>query len=270
MDKAVLPFQVESVARIVFNRHGERIVIDRRPSGEWFISSPRPGLAASDSVNALLRNVSQATATRFYDEPGDLARYGLRPPQSEITFVIDVGGTAIEKRLLIGNRVESAASGHRGLDVRHGRIEETPWSRSRPQLQRHTHRAASGFRNRNLNQFARANASRVRITTAQRTIEVVQDTLAHEWYFAAPDSGQVHRPIVNRVVADIDNLRGADFVDRPGDYGLSRPQLKVELFRGERLIARVDFGSRRGSQVYARGVYTDQVFLVDAGLIDAR
>ena len=266
-DKAVLPFQVESVARIMFNRRGGRIVMDRQANGEWTISSPSQGLAAADTVNSLLRAVSQVSATRFHDDPGDLAQYGLRPPQSEITFVIDVGGTAIEKRLLIGNRMEAAYQGMEPsmyvMDGSKNSVVEVS-----ALLQRHTHRSIDGFRNRLLNQFARAHANRVRITTPQRTIVVVQDTLAHEWYFAAPDTGQVHRPVINRVVADVDNLRGGEIIDRPGDYGLSHPQVRIELFRGDRAVARLALGSRRGNQVYARGMYTDQVFLVDAGIID--
>ena len=266
-DKTVLPFDRESVARIIFHRRGTRSLVLDKTGSEWMMTSPQRTLASSDSIDLLLRTVSMATAQQFHDTPGDLSQYGLDPPGAEITFVIDVAGTAIEKRLLIGHRNESSVQGINAsmyvMDGSKSSVVEVDAT-----LARHALRDNEGYRNRMLNRFDRANAHTVRITTRQGAITVVQDTTSADWFFAAPDTGQVYRPTVNRIVADVDNLRGDTFVDRPGDYGLSNPQVKVELFRGERPIAELNFGSRRGNKVYVRGMYTDQVFLVDASTID--
>lgn len=91
----ILSHQMQEVSGITIARAGKRLSIQRLETGPWQIVSESPdgGLmtlpADTDAVLGLLAHLTTLQASTFVsDAPseGDLERYGLQPPQGEITL----------------------------------------------------------------------------------------------------------------------------------------------------------------------------------------
>ena len=94
----------EEIVRITVRRAGspeEVVVLERDASARWQIVQPEPLAANEALVSNLIPSLAKLGATRIVEQAsGDLALYGLQPPQFEVTLTLAQG----EKRLLVGDQ----------------------------------------------------------------------------------------------------------------------------------------------------------------------
>jgi len=84
--------QVDSV-RLVDPASSRLIVIGRDPQSGWRMSAPRRGEADAGRIEIALAGLLAPAVREALEDPGDLAAFGLAPPQARIT-VIMVDGTS--------------------------------------------------------------------------------------------------------------------------------------------------------------------------------
>jgi len=115
--KEVLPLSRWEISRLRISGLGATpLDLQRKDDREWTRASPAPGMVADESVDLLLRDLSDLKADSFEDRPGPGAGpYGLARPQSTLEFwkkdeeksppaVIEVGATAVKEKIAMRDK----------------------------------------------------------------------------------------------------------------------------------------------------------------------
>jgi hypothetical protein len=263
-DVTLIHMGKDFVRKIVLSVKGKKdLTLVRKAKDDWNMTSPMTKKASRDSIELFLSHITSARAVRILDKPGKLSDYGLDPPMVRARFVLDIGGKAMDKTLFIGKaKTGPTGSGVAGAifakDEVRGSIMQISGN-----LYNHVTRSPNGYRDRRLTKFRRADVNRVSWVKPTGTTTVAMDASRLNWRFVKPDTGRVKRPEVNYTVAYTDDIRAVKYVDRAGDYGLSKPRLTVKVYKDATLVGQVAFGNRAGKLIYARGDYSKEVFLVD-------
>jgi uncharacterized protein DUF4340 len=115
--KEVLPLSRWEISRLRISGLGAApLDLRRKDDREWTRASPAPGTLSDESVDLLLRDLSDLKADSFEDRPGaSLERYGLLRPQAILEFwqkddeksppaVIEVGATAVKEKIAMRDK----------------------------------------------------------------------------------------------------------------------------------------------------------------------
>jgi hypothetical protein len=115
--KEILPLSRWEISRLRIGGLGAApLDLQRKDDREWTRASPAPGTVSDESVDLLLRDLSDLKADSFDDRPGaDLGRYGLLRPQSTLEFwqkdeakspaaVIEVGAAAVKEKIAVRDK----------------------------------------------------------------------------------------------------------------------------------------------------------------------
>ncbi len=100
-DREVLRINPDEVVRVSLLKNGKETAVEREASGA-FQPVPAAGTADAEALKDLLANVEVLQAARFVeDDPKDLSRFGLEPPQSVLSFGLK-GRSGLGKAILFG------------------------------------------------------------------------------------------------------------------------------------------------------------------------
>src|SRR3990172_2359922 len=132
--------QVDSV-RLVDPTSGRLIVIRRDPQSGWRMSAPRSGEADAGRIELALAGLLAPAIRETLADPGDLAAFGLAPPQARITVImiegtsrsLDVGsldptGSVYYVRLTEGSELDMVS--RFSMDDLLGLIQDPPYAPS--------------------------------------------------------------------------------------------------------------------------------------------
>ncbi|MBN2302319.1 MAG: DUF4340 domain-containing protein [Lentisphaerae bacterium] len=107
-DKYVFPLRPDAVKNVIFKKGDRRLVLVWDVTKGWFVWEPVQWRADELTVRSMLTRMTQLTTTSFMKiAAGDLAEYGLAPPDFEVTLATaDRSAPALEKVGAIYQAVE--------------------------------------------------------------------------------------------------------------------------------------------------------------------
>lgn len=272
-DKHLLDFETPNVTEVEIRYEDQRISCSK--SGEkWHLTQPLQAPASQAEMDSVLQTIQDARITRFVAERvPDLARFGLDAPVLQVSLALGpegrpttlVVGAKIEVKVEREGEQQLVGYEHFAKRADHDRIfmvqAETVEALRKSPLQ---------LRDRAVIVFEKRAVDRLELTRGGRLILCEKDTLG-SWQMAAPVSAKAKDWRVNALLADLESLRAVGFVvEAPADlapFGLIRPAVKVRLVEGGRTLGEVWFGRRKGAQVYAKGTYSDWVYLVEDDIL---
>ena len=134
--------QVETV-RIVGPRDGNLLVVRRDPASGWRMLAPRIAQADAGRIELALEWLLAPPIRDALEEPGDLASFGLQPPQARLTVIfedgrsrsLDIGAldpTGSVYYVRLPENPQVAMVSRYGVDDLLGLIEDPPYTPETP------------------------------------------------------------------------------------------------------------------------------------------
>jgi len=108
----VLPFEGKTAVSLTI-RKGKETISFEKADGSWRMTAPEKKLASSSTLESLVEILRDTKQEKVLEEkPGDLAPFGLKPPEVEITVKASEkdGEPARDFTLLLGSKTPSGSS----------------------------------------------------------------------------------------------------------------------------------------------------------------
>ncbi|MES1256681.1 MAG: DUF4340 domain-containing protein [Acidobacteriota bacterium] len=245
-DKTLIKFAREKVDRIVATTDGKPLELFKT-GNDWAIAKPEAVGADYGSVDSLIGRLQTAAMKTLVTEdstPADLKKYGFDKPQATLT----VGAGETPVTLVFGGKANETDVYVR--DPARSFVATVDGS-----LIKELEKGAAAYRRRELFAFRGFLGDRLEFTRNGQTIvfEKVKttDPTPDKWHRVSPTAGDPNTGRMDTLIAKIENLRAATFVDSTAKTGLDKPELTIYgKFDDGKKEERVSF-ARQGQDVYA-------------------
>lgn len=260
-DRAILPLDVERVARVEIARADTHIAIERVADRRWRVTRPFHGDGDDGIIRDLLWKIGASRAGAVIRTPGRPASYGLDRPHARLTVVDDRG---VSRALAVSQSPSDSR-------VVYARVDGTPAVQiTDGQLLADLTIAPDVFRNRQLLVYDRREVER--ITIRYPTDTLVLERAGDRWRVTKPVEGEAVRTTVENILEVLPNLRYATAHPRTESdlrgYGLSPPRLAVTIgLAGGRELPTLAVGREEGGRYFVMVGTAAPVYTVDARLL---
>jgi hypothetical protein len=260
-DRRVLSFQPAEVRGLSLQRAQKSIELARDPGG-WKLKKPLQVMADKNSIDSMLRKLSDARISAYVDEqPADLSPYGLLRPT--LSLVLTLGPEASQKSLHIGARKDD---GRYARDASRDPVFVIP-----ADLYETLDQDAFDLRDKSVLSFERDRATQLELRSDKMTIVCQKDT-SEQWTMSAPESTAVDGWEVKAIISSLAGLKAESFIDENptdlGRYGLSHPRLEAILRDDEGgQLASLRIGQETDEGVYACDADGAPVVLVNRTIV---
>lgn len=248
-DKTLLAFDREKVDRIAVSGNGPgKTSIELAKDGtDWKLTKPIAALADYSAVDSLLNRLQTAAMKSIVTEqatPVDLKKYAFDKPQGE--FVLSASGAA--PSLVIGGK----ATGD-DVYVRDG--SKPTIATADGGLLNDLQKSPDDYRRKEIFAFRAYSTDRLEFARDGQTIVFekvkAQGQTPEKWHRISPNAGDPDAMGMENLLAKIDSLRAASFVDSAARTGLDKPSLTVYAkFEDGKKEDRVSF-AKTGTDAYA-------------------
>ena len=255
-DKKLLHFKRADVQRMVIRNKYGRFEFVRSGNNQWTINNiHRP--ADSGELSTVFSKLEYGRARSFVDEEGThLRKYGLKPPAYQVDLFLNAEKGS--RTLLVSRKIKKKYYAH---DVSRKPIFEVDSS-----LVKAINKPLVKFRSRDFAQFERDKVDRIKIQYDDTTLAFVKDT-TNTWYLDEKGMPKAKYSEISGFLSDLDFIQIKEFVadDHYSEkrFGLDKPQLRVKLFHGDKLLLEARFGRSKGDKVYATTSAYKSVYLVN-------
>lgn len=280
--KTLLDYKVDEVVGVRVVHDGKTYLLSKDASGDWLIESPVRAVADAEKVRSLLTKGPQLRVEEFagdaaasdavygFDQPFLTFNVSTRPPAPVDTQPASAPATQTQT-LVVG-----AASGLAGQS-RYARPAGAGWAARVPE--QGVQSLIPNLRDLRDTRVARLKAADVtRIEVASDGQSVAVDKVDGAWAPAA-DAGAVDVSAVIEMLAAIETLRAADFVDDAGadprdpstPYGLAQPRATITLTRSgqvEPLTLRIGATTPSGRTAYVQRNDDPTLIVVQASQVE--
>jgi hypothetical protein len=259
--KRLLTLDAKAVTHVELVRSNQTILLDKT-GDRWDIRQPLAVRADASAVSALLDELEFADRARTLTEKElagtSLAEFGLAEPRATIKLQTKTGLTTLR----LGNETPAQDALYVNVDNRRTVfvVRKTAFDRS--------HQTLDQLRSRTVLEFAPASATRLELKTPGRSIELTKSNL---WVLARPLAARADQTKISELLADLENLRVADFVsEKPEDvhlYHLDEPEHEVTVTAGgvgKTLLLGKPL-TNDAAKVYAKLKGADSIFTIAAG-----
>ncbi len=249
-DRKVLALDRAKITKVRISSPPGELNFEKSPDGDWQVVLPPAVRTDKFAVQSLVNSIESAEMQSVVEESArQRARYGLVKPS---TRVLLTQGNEIQE-LWIGKKSEE----NRYYAMRRGAGPVfTVFDTFVNQLKK----PVKDFRNGALFDFASFDAKRLEIHTSdnQWVLEKKED----EWKKVSAENGVLDRAKVDKLLADLRNVRAEEFVtDRPGStarYGLDSPEVSVRVAWGDGKQESVSI-TQMAEKAYARRAETTTI-----------
>jgi hypothetical protein len=246
-DKILVRFERDKVDRIEMSSGGKTLEFAKSADNTWNLTKPVMLPGDFGSIDGLLGRIQTAAVKSVVSEntePADLKKFGLDKPQG--TLILSAGG--VPQTLVIGGKVDDNTVYVRdsskpmvgGIDV---------------SFLKELQKTADDYRSKDLFAFKAFNADRLELVRDGQSFvfEKVKskDTTPDKWHRVSPNPGDPNDANMESLIAKIENLRAASFVDSAAKTGLDKPTATIIVkFDDGKKEERVSF-AKTGADVYA-------------------
>jgi Domain of unknown function (DUF4340) len=246
-DKILVRFERDKVDRIEMSSEGKTLEFAKSADNVWSITKPVMLPGDYGSIDGLLGRIQTAAVKSVVSEnagPADLKKFGLDKPQGTLT--LSAGG--VPQTIAIGGKVDDNTVYVRDLSKPTvGGIDVS--------FLKELQKTVDDYRRRDLFAFKAFNADRLEVVRDGQSFvfEKVKnkDTTPDKWHRVSPNPGDPNDANMESLIAKIENLRAASFVDSTAKTGLDKPTASIIVkFDDDKQEDRVAF-SKTGTDVYA-------------------
>lgn len=232
-DKKLLVFDHNKVEKITLTYPHRVIAIERKGDFDWKLTQPLVTAAEMNAVDALMNKLESLQATRFVEEnPTDLRRYGLDPPQLRVDLWVK--GRKQPHTLWVGK--EGKETDANNAYARSSRAKPVVTLAS--YLVKDLKQDVNTLRSKSVLTFIPNDVKRLTLTyPGQPTIEMEQTgaETTPQWKLKKPIAAPADRQTVENVLFSLNGQTASDFIDKPASlapYGLEPPQVEVGVYVG--------------------------------------
>jgi uncharacterized protein DUF4340 len=242
----------------VKSESGDRTSL-KKTGTDWQVVQPLTSPSDSAAVSGITSNLSTLEISRVIDDnPPDIAEYGLAQPRIEVTF--KSGGQ--EHKLQIGRKTPPATDLYAKL-ADQKRVFLVP-----SYVEATFNKTTFELRDKTVLKLDRDKIDTLVISTPTRALSFLKTN--GEWQMTAPVHARADFTAVDGLVSRLNTLQMktivADTTDKPGDYGLDKPTVSVELGTGSsKAVLYIGSAAGEGS-VNARDQSRPVVFTIDSAL----
>ncbi len=265
----------DKIVKIVLGGRAEGTLTLQKKNGAWVTDPPVVGALDTSNTDDLLSSFSALTAERTIDEnPTDLAKYGLNPPQATATATWEDGTT---HTLYLGNKTDAGNTYY--LQVKGDLKVYTVWMNNG----QHYHWTANDLRSKTIAPALNYDEiTYVKLLLHDGTVLEVKQKTADETKSYQLGFGQYIVTQPYRIQRGLDSqqqdkvIKGtqlvaiSDFaVDNPKNlapYGLTRPSGEA-IVRDKSNTVDFIFGAQKGTQTYFMIKGQPTVYLTDTSSV---
>ena len=224
-DKAVLPFERDSVTRIAIDTSETSIVLAKTDAG-WTFEHPAPYAVDAAAVQTYLSTLEGMRAEDFVEQPLlDLSTFGLDPAQLTVSLYLEED---TKRTLSVGDEKSvDAGTTQRYLKRDDG---ETLYL-VRAGLLKDLSKSVTDFRDKAVVSIPEGKITQVVVTHEGREGFTLSWGEENTWEIDSKSEGTLKTATLSQFVADLRELRGFEIaVDNPEDlslYGLDKPVLTL-------------------------------------------
>ncbi len=244
-DKALMTFQRDKVDGIEVNTDGKAIQLAKE-GADWKLTRPVAARADTSAVEGLIGRIetAQMKSVETNDvKPDDLKKYGLDKPAA--TVALNLGSA--RATLLIG--------GKSGDDNVYARDSSKPTVATvEKSLADDLKKTADDYRRKDVFEFRAFNATHVEFTRKGQTVAFErvkgEKDQPDKWRRVSPNAADADKEKVEKLLADLADMRVTSFVETTARTGLDSPALVVDAkFDEGKKQEKISFG-QSGSDVY--------------------
>ena len=207
-DKKVLHFETDQVDKLVLETAGNETLRLEREEGDWYMRAPLDAPADRDSVKAILKELEEAEADSFIDDPAEIdpKKSGLSPPV--LTLKLFQENEQAVRLLYIGKRQSpdgpyyARREGAENVCL----VEEELVNRLTPET--------SSLRDRRIMRTPKDAITRFRLEHAGRIVAALKSEKG-DWSLTQPDSTRADDSQVDGLLWDLKDLEAVSFVEKP-------------------------------------------------------
>jgi hypothetical protein len=253
-----------TVKEITLARPAETIQLVKGGEG-WRMVAPQSVPADQGEVDALLSSLESLELDEVVAEaPGDVAAYGLSPPQATLTVVREGAPDAL--RLQLGNKTPDGSSVYARLPTAARVFTVAAWSTSGFE------KKPFDLRDRSLLHVKRDQVKALEVTTPEESYALARDGKG-EWVFTRPLPTRAGRWSVDGLLGVLEGLRMESVASEDArdlrPYGLDAPRYRVSLSLADGTQRRLEVGgSPAEKQYHAREASSKLVAVVGSAVVD--
>jgi len=244
-DKALMTFQRDKVDGIDVNADGKTLQL-AKDGTDWKLTKPVSARADNSAVEGLVGRIETAQMKSVATNdvtPDDLKKYGLDKPTATVTLNL---GSA-RATLLIGGKADNDnvyardASKPTVATVEKGLVDDVK-------------KTADDYRRKDVFEFRAFNATHVELTRKDQTVAFErvkgEKDQPDKWRRVSPNPADADREKVEKLLADLADMRVTSFVESTAKTGVDSPVLVVDAkFDEGKKEEKISFG-QNGSEVY--------------------
>jgi hypothetical protein len=244
-DKALMTFQRDKVDGIDVNADGKTMQL-AKDGTDWKLTKPVSARADNSAVEGLVGRIETAQMKSVATNdvtPDDLKKYGLDKPTATVTLNL---GSA-RATLLIGGKADN--------DNVYARDASKPTVATvEKSLVDDVKKAADDYRRKDVFEFRAFNATRVELIRKDQTVAFErvkgEKDQPDKWRRVSPNPADADREKVEKLLADLADMRVTSFVESTAKTGVDSPVLVVDAkFDEGKKEEKISFG-QNGSDVY--------------------
>lgn len=263
--KRILDFQSKDISGVTIELTNQVYALEKT-GDQWQIKQPLNVRANYSAVSSILDELEFAERSRTISgkelKGQDLSGFGLKNPRIRLTLQ----GKKQPMVLLVGNETPTK-------DAVYAQVQGSENVLVAPRsIYDRLNRSLDDLRDRTVIEFLPASATRLEIKSADRDIELAKSSAATNaeprWALTHPLAARADQRKVSELLADLNELRAADFVSEdPRDvhtYQLDEPEREITIWTGEsgKTLVLGRALTNDASKVYAKLKSTDSIYTV--------
>ncbi len=227
----------------------------------WEMSGPTKIKVDKKRIDETLQRLNGLEADEFVDDVTDIAKYGLAPPQKQVTIFLKDAETT---RLLFGKRV------NRSVYVKTG-SSETVYLID-VSIRDVLPIDALHFRDSQMMEFDRNDVKRIELKGKEETIVCIKQE--RDWRIVEPIREKAKNYQVIDILRKLDSLKAEKFVaekaTRLSEYGLDQPDVKATVTLKDDSTKTLLVGDTLpdSNSFYAKDADADVIFVIEKDVVD--
>ncbi len=251
-------FKLEDLTGATLVNASETIILSKVSEAYWQMLQPVRSDGDKNLIETALRAIVDLKRDRVLGaDPGDLADFGLAPPQLRIVLASETQGES--DTLYIGDRNPTQSLAYAKF------ISDPEVFTIKASVLTSVEKNSFDFRDKRILTFEKDDVRKLNLRRGEELLVLTQAT--DGWEMVEPVAAKADDVEVDRLLNKVRFARATDFVAETSDslakWGLEKPEIALTLWLGEGMARnRLLLGNREGDKYYALDDSKPPVFLV--------
>jgi len=257
LEERLVRFEQDEINGLRISREGSPDIVVERDGEEWNLKEPLDTVADTETVNSLLRNLTDARRERTFENGAEAAeKYGLTDPPIRLVVRKDDEQKVLEigNKDYTGNELYVMFEGEPQVYLTSALLLDA------------VDKGLMDWRDKSILSFDRDQVQEIRIKRTSE--EVVLTKKGDHWFLTAPIEEPADESTVSSLLSTLENGKAQEFITEDAEdlseFGLDNPAVTVRLREeGEDLWRQLELGSQLEETVFARNPLRPVVFTVE-------